>query len=1205
MLELKNMEKPIESEDPLLRKNEEVTQKFRRLVQSKEDSPEAAEETLIPPEPGVTQTQPIKTARSASETLQLGVDQIPVESQAETDKQNQPGELQDGQVKKIEPDQTVDYGPNPAEVQPIQANITHVADQVGKDALPSGDQYLINRHPTGVPELTGGWYAEEASQPSVQDPFSQPMPPASWVEPPSPQQSIPPFLPDESLLDSYSRSEKPTIPPPAIDKDGMPIPRRVRNNVVNAAQVEPSWNPKVDTPPNRATQRKATRKTQPVRSSRSNWRKSIGCLLRSFIILLFLVIIIGLAGLSFGIYQYYTIAKTLPDVGGLRQKASQFETTRILDRNGDVLYEILDPTAGRRTYVSLTKISPYMIAATIATEDKEFYTHPGFDILAIARALWQNYTTGGIASGASTITQQLAKMLLLSPEERAQRTVQRKAREIILSAEITRRYSKEDILELYLNEINYGNLAYGVEAAAETYFNTTAEKLNLAQSAFLAGLPQAPAVYDIYSNRDETLKRNKDVLVLMYQDSLEKNCIPVSTSVQPVCIDAVQTAQAASEIENYDFKKTHDTMRYPHWVNYIRSLLESQYDAQTIYRSGFTVYTTLDPGLQDAAQEIVKNQVDALADHMASDGALVAIRPNTGEILAMVGSADFYNDAISGQVNMATSPTRQPGSSIKPFTYLAAFEKGWTPATLIWDVPSEFPPSGDPNDPRSPYQPVNYDGLYHGPVTIRTAIANSYNIPAVKTLNFVGIFDNNPDLAARKGLVAMAQRLGITSLTRDDYGLSLTLGGGEVSLLDMTGAYAVLANSGRRVPPVAITKIVDHQGKVLFQYSPPPGDQVIRVEHAFLMSSILSDTQARIPAFGTHPVINLPFQAAAKTGTTNDFRDNWTMGYTPDIAVGVWIGNADYSPMQNTTGVTGAAPIWAEFMKTAEQQLTGGNPTPFSRPPGVVERIICAVSGTEPSQWCPEQRSEFFASDQLPLSASQDLWQKVLVDTWTGLRASAACSAFTEEKFAVNVTDAWAMKWLKDTAEGQNWAEKLGFSKPIYFTPPRECKSDDPRASLFFTNLTDGQVILTNPLDIFGVADASGNFDYFNLEYGLGDAPTEYKQLLNKVTVPVKQTEKLFTWDLKDIPPGLVTLRLYMHSMIDTYAKKKVIINIQVATPTPTLTPTPTVTITPTVTPTPTPTLTPTAMPDTTPTATPMDIFIPTITPKPTSGSGN
>ncbi len=690
---------------------------------------------------------------------------------------------------------------------------------------------------------------------------------------------------------------------------------------------------------------------------------------------------------AFAVYQYYNIAASLPGIEDLTSHASQFETTRILDRNGDVLYEILDPNAGRRTYVPLEQMSPYLVAATVATEDKEYYNHPGFDLTAIIRASIQNYTGGTIVSGASTITQQLARMLLFTPEERFDRSLQRKAREAVLAAEITRKYSKEQILELYLNEIYYGNLAYGIEAAAETYFNTTSDKLTLAQASFLAGLPQSPSVYDIYSNRDETLRRHKQVLILMWQASEEKGCIFVSTNIQRVCVDPSAAAAAATEMDNFEFVPNRGGIRYPHWVNYIRSLLEEQYDPQTIYRSGFTVYTTLDPRLQDLADQIVGDQVASLADRNVTDGALVAIQPKTGEILAMTGSADFYNDAISGQVNMATSSTRQPGSAFKPITYAAAFEKGWTPATLIWDVTSEFPPSGRSDDLRDPYVPVNYDGRQHGPVTVRTALANSLNIPAVKTLAFVGIFDD-PNLPGPDGVIKYAERLGITSLTRPDYGLSLTLGGGEVSLMELTQAYAVFANNGRRIPPVAITKVVDFTGSVVFEYQPPTGDQVIRAEHAYLISSILSDNQARAMMFGTDSVLALPFPSAAKTGTTNDFRDNWTMGYTPDLAVGVWVGNADYTPMENTTGLSGAAPIWAHFMEQAVPVIAGPNPQGFSRPAGIVDRVICKVSGTEPSEWCTEQATEIFAADQLPLSKESDLWKQARIDTWSGLLAS-------------------------------------------------------------------------------------------------------------------------------------------------------------------------------------------------------------------------
>ncbi len=905
---------------------------------------------------------------------------------------------------------------------------------------------------------------------------------------------------------------------------------------------------------------------KPSGKFRLNWRQGMGCILRMAIIGIIALILALLAGGSFVLYQYYTIAATLPSVNDLRQRASQFETTRIVDRNGNLLYEILDPTAGRRTYVTLDKISPELIAATVATEDKEFYTHPGVDPIAILRAFWENYQSGQTVSGASTITQQLARALLLSPDERSEQTYLRKIREAILATEVTRRYSRDELLELYLNEIYYGNLAYGIEAAAETYFGTTADKLTLAQASFLAGLPQAPSVYDVYTDREAALHRMNDVLVLMIAASKEQGCIYVSNSPQRVCVDQQTAIAAFNEISAYKFKPPDVNIRYPHWVNYVRSLLEAQFDAQTIYRSGFTVYTTLDPNLQDSAQQIVSQQINKLSDLHVTDGALVAINPKTGEILAMVGSADFNNAAISGQVNMAISP-RQPGSSIKPLTYLAAFEKGWTPATLIWDVPSEFPPSGDPNDTRPPYKPVNYDGRFHGPVTVRTALANSYNIPAVKTLQFIGIYGDG-------GLISMAKRLGLTTLTRNDYGLSLTLGGGEVSLLEFTGAYAAFANGGMRVPPYAISKITDYSGKVVYQYQPPAAEQVIRPEHAYLITSILSDNDARATAFGPNSVLNLPFPAAVKTGTTNDFRDNWTMGYTPDLAVGVWVGNADYTPMQHSTGITGAAPIWSQFMKGAIEQITSGKPSSFTRPAGIVDRVICEVSGTEPSEWCPSQRNEVFAASQPPLPKEQDLWTRILVDEWTGLKASSACPDYAREEIAINVTDPWAIKWISDTEDGQAWAADMNFPDPSLFVPSRECKADDPHPEIDISSPGDGQILTTSPVDIEGRVNATGDFKNFIINFGSGSNPVQWTRLM-RGDKPVDPSGKIYSWDLSKLKAGTYTLQLILRSQQGRSVEKTWHVNVQVPTPTPTATPLPTNTPTPTNTPVPTSTPTP------------------------------
>lgn len=1022
------------------------------------------------------------------------------------------------------------------------------------------------------------------------------------AEPPVDPTSTPDGSTDST--DGTTKAQPPRrtpTPPPniALDKDNMPLPRRVSETDMDGTRVtpvayEPSSRPRnsapvtnrlppsppVQPPSNAPTYSPASR--LPGRPVTSPWRMDTGCLIRLLVIGLFGLVIILLIGGTGLLFSYYSIARTLPSVEDLQNRASQFETTRILDRNGNLLYEILDPSAGRRTYVTLDKISPALVAATIATEDKEFYNHPGFDPAAIIRALWENYRTDGQGGGASTITQQLARALLLSPEERAERSYSRKVREIILAAEITRRYSKDDILELYLNEIYYGNLAYGIEAAAETYLGKTANQLTLAEASFLAGLPQSPSVYDIYTNRDVTLARQQQVLVLMFGLSQTNGCIKVSNSDVPVCVDAVAAATAADEMKARVFNSPNINTRYPHWVNFVRAQLEEQYDAQTIYRSGFIVYTTLDPVLQDEAQRLVTEQVAALAQNNAHNGALVSIRPATGEILAMVGSPDFYNEAISGQVNMADSPTRQPGSSIKPINYLAAFEKGWTPATLIWDVPSEFPPSGNPNDPREPYRPVNYDGRFHGPVTVRTALANSFNVPAVKTLDFVGIYDD-PSTPQKDGMIGMAERLGITSFTRPDYGLALTLGGGDVSLMDMTSAFSVIANYGRKVPPVAILKIVDFEGNVIYEYQPPAPEQVIRAEHAFLMSSILSDNEARAWMFGRNSLLNLPFQVAAKTGTTNDFRDNWTMGYTPDLVTGVWVGNADYTPMVNTTGLTGAAPIWSSFMTFAVPYVSNNSPTPFTIPPGVVEMIVCANSGVEASNSCRGgQRSEFFASDQPPLPRSQDLFRRVKIDTWTGLIAGNACPDYAKEEMVMNVSDKSARQWLR-SPDGRAWLEANDMPRNPFFAPDRECSGEDPSPILEFNSPRDGNTITESLLPISAVIDSKyGGFTNWTLEYGEGNDPSEWIALAES-SHAFEQPGLIHTWDLTNVTANRVTLRLYLRNGEDYYAEKRITLNLNLPTPTPTVTPTatnvpptafPTDTSAPTVAP-PTETLTP------------------------------
>jgi hypothetical protein len=496
-------------------------------------------------------------------------------------------------------------------------------------------------------------------------------------------------------------------------------------------------------------------------------------------------------------------------------------------------------------------------------------------------------------------------------------------------------------------------------------------------------------------------------------------------------------------------------------------------------------------------------------------------------------------------------------------------------------VPSKFPPSGDPNDTREPYEPVNYDGKFHGPVTVRIALSNSFNVPAVKTLDFVGIYDD-PNTPEKEGMIGMAERLGITSFTRPDYGLSLTLGGGDVSLLELTSAYSVFANSGVRVPPVAILKITDFKGQIIDEYQ-PVGEQVIRAEHAYLISSILSDNNARSWMFGPNSLLNLSFQVAAKTGTTNDFRDNWTLGYTPDLVSGVWVGNADYTPMVSTSGLSGAAPVWSEFMQYAVPYVTGGNPRPFTRPPGITDRVVCSLSGTEPSKWCKGQYTEIYASDQPPLPASQDMIRHIRIDLWTGLQASEECKGPSDDVDVLNVADKWARAWF-DTGNGRDWLDANDLPRNPYYAPERECTLGDPQPSLEFA-LTDGQTISTPVLEIIGSASATGAFRSWKLEYGLGDEPASWA-LLTESQNPVKNGT-LYTWNMSAISNGTITLRL---TVIGDKTEVEERVHLTLSLPTPTAPPPPPTEIPP-------PTETPTEFPTDIPTATPTDI--PTETPTP------
>ena len=871
-----------------------------------------------------------------------------------------------------------------------------------------------------------------------------------------------------------------------------------------------------------------------VKEGKPGRKKNHGCL-KSIIIFLICAAIICLISI-FAAYKYVVLQ--LPDVSDLRSKASQFETLRIMDRQHNLLYEIVPPEAGRRDYVTLDEISPYVLASVIAVEDRDYYSHPGFDIRAIIRAFLQNAESGSTVSGASTITQQLTRNLLMTQTERNERSINRKIKEIILAAEITRLYSKDEILEIYLNENYFGNHAYGIEAASQTFFKKSAKNLDLGEAAFLAGLPQAPGYYDIFSNREAVLERLKTVLLLTYSLSAELGCISIRGNSECVRVDPVMTSDAIRQIEKYEFIPGVFTIKYPHWVNYIYQMLESNYGADFLYRSGYTIYTTLDPQIQEIAEDALKRQIEENSGINVHNGAVIVMDPKNGDILAMVGSPDFNDTEHAGQINMAVSP-RQPGSSIKPLIYAAAFEKGWTPATLIWDVETDFSPTGKAEELRysAPYHPTNYDGIFHGPVLARQALASSLNIPAVKALQFSGIYDD-PAVEGPDGFIAFSKRLHINSLDKAGYGLAIALGGGEVTLLEMTNAYAVLADNGSYVPARGILQILDHDGKIIYNAGNAVPERVLNEEYAFQISSILSDDSARVLGFGTGSILNLSFPAAVKTGTTNDYRDNWTIGYNTNIAVGVWTGNADNQPMTGSTGISGAAPVWHEIMERCAVLDNSIRNGVFIRPQGIEDVIICADSGVRAGSECTNVKWEMFAKNQPPLPQNEGFISKYYYDSWSGKLVSAECAFRAELKQFLNVREQDARRWIKTTAAGIQWAERLN-AEELDFLPDGEILYPPCNfPTLELISPADGSLITENETEIMAVAYADDGIYSYSIEFARADEPENWMVIENNRIQQIREPSVVAVWYTYGLENGDYLLRIRLLRDNNRYYEK-------------------------------------------------------------------
>lgn len=694
------------------------------------------------------------------------------------------------------------------------------------------------------------------------------------------------------------------------------------------------------------------------------------------LVILLIIILIGVGVL------YMFLLRDLPSPTKLSNSTASY-SSQIYDRHGTLLYTLY--TDRNQTFVPLEKIPKQIHDATISIEDKDFYRHGAIDLRGIARAAY-SIAVHKQLQGGSTLTQQLVKTSLLTPE----RTIERKIKEVILAFATELMYSKQDIIEMYLNQVPYGGTAYGVEAASQTFFGKHVGDLTLAESAYLAGLPEAPSTFSPFGSHPELgKKRQQEVLRKMAEQGY---------------ITTKERDEAMKQ--ELKFETISNPIKAPHFVFYVKDFLVKKYGEKRVEQGGLKIITSLDLKLQDFVQATVASEVAKLKRNKVGNGAALVTDPGTGEILAMVGSKDYF-DAEHGNVNV-TLARLQPGSSIKPINYAVGLTKGYSAATPFVDAPVCFPQSNGPA-----YCPRNYDGKFHGIVNMRDALGNSLNIPAVQMLKLNGL----------ESMIKTANAMGLETLQDPSrYGLSLTLGGGEVTMMNMATAFGVFANQGYRIDPHPILKITDREGKIVEEYkrpnSPIFGKKVLSSEVAYIISDILADNRARTMAFGTNSELKIDKQrVSVKTGTTNDYRDNWTIGYTPSYLVATWVGNNDHTPMSGiVSGVSGAAPIWHDIMAHI---LEGKKPEIPQKPPKVVGRYVCGSTGqvATDGQKCSNRYEYFIKGAPTIKKTGTTTRQKVFIDKTTGAEAKPGQTENVEEREETVFIDASGAKYCVSCAK--------------------------------------------------------------------------------------------------------------------------------------------------------------------------------------------
>ena len=808
----------------------------------------------------------------------------------------------------------------------------------------------------------------------------------------------------------------------------------------------------------------------------------------------------GVLLISF-LFIYYSF--NLPNPNKLLSRQA-IESTKILARDGTtVLYEVHGEV--NRTLVNLDQISKDLQNATIAIEDKDFYKHRGISITGLIRSVIVDILAGEKKQGGSTITQQFVKNAVLSRDK----SYSRKLKEIILSIEIEAKFNKDDILKLYLNEIPYGRNAYGIESASRAYFGKSAKDISLAESAYLAAIPQAPTYYNPFGpNRDALDKRKNAVLLSMRDLGYINN-------------DQYEEAKA----QEVNFNKVRASIIAPHFVFYVEDYLAEKFGERTLQEGGLRVYTTLDPKLQIIAEDAVREELaKTTVKYNANNAALVAIDPKTGQILAMVGSKDYFGEpepsgCVPGKsctfepsVNVATAE-RQPGSSFKPFVYVTAFTKehGYAPGSMLMDVVTNFGSTGSGSD----YIPRNFNGGENGPVSMRKALAGSLNIAAVKTLSLVGV-----DNATRT-----AKSLGITTPLAN-CGLSLVLGGCEVKLVDHTAAYSVLANGGKRNEKTPILKIEDSKGNILEEYEQKE-DQVIDPQAVYQLTSIMTDNAARSYVFGASSPLILPGRlVAAKTGTTNSFKDGWTMGFTPSLAAGVWTGNNNGDPLK-ADAVQIAGPIWNHFMRNALKDTPAEE---FPVPPGITKVTIDTLSGKLPTNLSSATVSEVFADYNVP-TERDNVHVGVETDSSTGLPATSD----TPSEFVYTKIYRILHSERPDNPNWENpvraWAIANGYEYPpegsIFTSDPGDNQvPDSERPTVEITDPGDGDTLTSTPYRISVRAESDKGIDRVEISID-GDrvetlTDTPYRASINKKLSPGSHTISARAIDNNGVSNGTV-----------------------------------------------------------------------------------